>query len=223
MYAPRNESKQFEMCPTGWQLLVCTRAIDVGTHWNPKKEKFERKFMVGFESQHLMKEGDFAGEPFLVFSNFNYSMYQNAHLCGFIEDWRGKKFKSQEEADSFDLSKIIGQKAFANITRSEDGRFTNIMTIGPVPDGMTAPEIKGKTILIDQANLDPKEIEKLSEKMRERVMSAKEQTEGNSHQAPVVQGMNTTNSGYQINSENPGEGLTDADAGFDDPIPGLDW
>lgn len=174
MYAPKNESKEFEMCPTGWQTAVCSRVIDVGTHWNEGKQKFQRKIMIGFESQHLMKEGEFAGEPFLLFANFNYSMYQNAHLCKFIENWRAKRFASQDMADRFDLAKLLTQKAFINVVRSDDNKYTNIQTIGPVPDGMTAPEIRGKTILIDQNHLDMKEVEKLSEKMKERILSAEE-------------------------------------------------
>jgi hypothetical protein len=221
MKAPRSESKQFEMCPTGWTTGVCTRVIDIGTHWNEGKQKFQRKIMIGFETNKLMKEGEFAGQPFLVFANFNYSMYQNAHLCGFIEDWEGRRFPSQDEADDYDLSKLIGKPAFMNVVRSDDGKYTNIQTIGPVPEGMTAPQIAGKTILIDQASLDMTEVEKLSEKMKERVLSAKEQTDQEAMGEPQS-GYNSARSSqgnYQGgNHENPGYGLTDADAGYDDNI-----
>jgi hypothetical protein len=213
MQAPKTTNKDFETCPLSWQLAVCSRVIDKGTHWNEYKQTDQHKISIVFESQHLMKEGEFAGEPFLLFANFNYSMYQGkALLCTFIENWRGKRFSSQDEADVFDLAKLIGQKAYMNVVKSEDGKFTNIQVIGPVPDGMTAPEIAGKTILIDQANLDPKEVEKLSDKMKAQVMSAKEQTEVGEFQ------QHGTTEGF-TNSENPGAGLSDADAGFDDDIP----
>lgn len=209
MYAPKSSSKEFERHPTGWTLLVCSRVIDKGTHFNQEKQKDERKISIAFESQKKMAEGDFAGEPFLLFANFNFSMYQNSMLCGFIEDWMGMKFETQEQADSFDLSTLIGKKAFANVIHS--GKFDNLQPIGPVPEGMAAPEITGKTILIDQTKLNPAEVEKLSEKMKEVVMSAKEQTEGN---------VQTTRQTHETTmSENPGVGLTDADAGFDDSIP----
>jgi hypothetical protein len=217
MKAPRSNTKEFEKCPKGWQLGVCSRVIDKGTHWIPDKHapaqgKFQRKISIVFESQHLMKEGDFVGEPFLLYANFNYSMFQGkAFLCNFIEDWRGRRFHSQEEAEAFDLAKLIGQKAFMNVVY--DGAFTNIQTIGPVPDGMIAPEIKGKTILIDQDNLDMVEVEKLSDKMKEAVMSAEERKPEN--QATGQQG-----SMENIPpSENPGAGMTPADADFDDDIP----
>lgn len=177
MRAPKSESKEFEKHPAGWTLGACTRVIDIGTHWNDGKQKFQRKLMIAFESEKIMQEGEFKGEPFLLFANFNYSMYQNSHLCGFVEDWMGKKFPSQAEADVFDLDILIGKPAFMNVVHSDDGKYVNVQTIGPVPDGMKAPEVKGKTILIDQDNLDPKEVEKLTDKMKERVLSAKEQTD----------------------------------------------
>lgn len=185
MYAPKNENAGFSKHPTGWTTGVCTRVIDVGTHWNDHKQKDQRKVMIALESSKLMPDGEFAGQPFLLFANFNYSMYQNAHLCKFIEDWNSRKFPNQDEADVFDLSTLIGKPAFMNVAHSDDGKFVNIMTIGPVPEGMTAPAIVGKTILIDQNNIDPKELEKLSDNMKTKVLSAKEQTEaGKNSQAP---------------------------------------
>lgn len=232
MYAPKNTTKDFESCPTGWQLGVCARVIDLGTHWyqdkrDPTKGKFKRKLSVAFESQHKMKEGEFAGQPFLLYANFNYSMYQGkAHLCTFIENWRGKRFASQEDADRFDLAKLIGQKAFMNVVRSDDGKFTNIQTIGPVPEGMKAPEIVGKTILVDQSSLDMNDVNKLSDKMKERVLSSQEQTEGNAlsgqSSAGQYQGHSAASQTTATLYENPGHGLTDADAGFSDLTPGFD-
>lgn len=171
MQAPKSAS-DYEKHPTGWATVVCTRIVDLGTHFNPNKNKHERKLMIGFESSKLMQDGEFKGEPFLLYSSFNFSMYQNSHLCKFIEDWRSKRFSNQAEADSFDFTKLIGQKAFVNVVHSDDGKYVNIQTIGPVPDGMTAPEIKGKTILIDQDDFKTSEAEKLSDKLRERVLSA---------------------------------------------------
>jgi len=212
MKAPQNKGAAFEMLPTGYSLGVCTRVIDVGTHFNEKKQKDERKIMIALESEKKMTTGDFAGEPFLVFANYNYSMYQNSMLCGFVENWLGRKFTSQDEADNFDPSTLLRMPAFMNIVRSEDGKFTNIQTIGPVPDGMTAPLPVGKIILIDQDSLDPKEVEKLTDKMKAKVLGAKEQAEPKETTSQhATMGVNT---GY-ANTENPGEGCED----FNDDLP----
>lgn len=186
MRAPKSETTEFEKHPKGYATCVCTRLIDTGTHWNEAKQKYQRKLMIGFESEKLMQTGDYANEPFLLFSNFNYSMYQNSHLCKFIEDWRGKRFSSQDEADNFDLRKVLKQPAFVNVTHSDDGRYVNIQTIGPVPESMTAPVVKGKTIVIDQDDLDMAEVEKLSDRMKERVLNANERQGGTSKKSEAT-------------------------------------
>lgn len=213
MRAPQsNQSRDFEEHPTGWTLVVCTRVIDKGTHWNDRKQKDEHRIMIGFESEKLMTEGDFKDQPFLLFANFNYSMFKNAHLCRFIENWRGRRFESQTQADLFDLSKLLGQKAFVNVTRSHDGQYTNIETIGPVPDNMTAPDIKGITILIDQENFDENEYNKLSDKLKKTVMSAQERM-----RAEPAQAKNASDFAQQAREKIENAGSYPED--FDDDIP----
>lgn len=205
MHAPKSEGgTEFEKHPPGSVATVCTRVIDMGTHFNPRQEKDQRKLMLAFESSRLMEqEGEFKGEPFLLFANFNYSMYQGkAHLCNFIESWIGRRFASQDEADQFDLSTLIGRTAFCNVIHSDDGKWVNIQSIMPVPEGVQAPLIKGKTILIDQDNLDQNEIAKLSDKVKEKVLSAKEQA------------TSSTDPMHQAMSENPGAGMKEDDVPF---------
>lgn len=185
MKAPQNGStEEFEKHPEGWVLGVCTRVIDTGTHWNDKKQKDLRKIMIVFESANIMSGGEFDGQPFLLFNNFNYSMYQNSMLCQFVENWRGRRFEAQDQADNFDLSKLIGQTAFMNIVHNEN-KFVNIQTIGPVPNDMTAPQPKGSLILVDQDNLDMAQVNMLTDKMKTRVMSSREQSSGQQQAAPA--------------------------------------
>lgn len=209
MYAPKNEGTSFSKHPEGWVSGVCTRVIDIGTHWNEYKQKDQRKLMIAFESSKLMPDGEFAGQPFLLFANFNYSMYKNAHLCGFVEEWLGKRFATQDDADKFDLSTLIDKPAFMNVAHSDDGKYTNIMTIGPLPEDMKAPEIAGKTILIDQNKIDPKELEKLTDKMKAKVLGAKEQTEAGEPIVGHQQNMKETDSQHDERNPPP----------FDDDIP----
>lgn len=216
MHAPKTEnSSGFSKHPPGTYPIVCTRVIDVGTHWNDRKQTDQRKIMIGFESSKLIEdEGEYKGQPFLLFANFNYSMFQGkAHLCNFIEDWLGKRFPSQFDADNFDLSTLIGRTAFANVVHSDDGQWVNIQTIMPVPEGMQAPTIQGKTIVIDQDNLAQAEMDKLSDKMKSKILSSREQTKSTPqtahtgvdamHQAINHEGQSSA----PYSSENPGEGM----------------
>lgn len=172
MKGPAGKSTEFERHPEGAYPAVCCRIIDSGTHWNEEKQKDERKILFGFETNQAMKSGDFAGELMLVFATYNFSMFQNSLLCKFIESWRGKRFESQKEADNFDLSKCLGRAAYLSI--AHNGKYTNIQSIMPLPQGMPTPPEPKVTILIDQESMDQNEVNKLSEKMKARVLSAKE-------------------------------------------------
>lgn len=193
MKAPTREGGgDFEKHPPGATTLVCTRIIDKGTVWNEQKQKNQRKISICFESSKLMTTGDFAGEPFLIFQSFgNYSMYKNSHLCQFVEAWLGKPFATQEEADAFDLSTLLGKPMFANIVHN--GQYVNITSPMPVPDGMTAPTPVGKMYVLDMNNIDVAVIEQLSDKMRENIMRSLEweqyqnRKNGGQPQQPVQQ------------------------------------
>lgn len=172
MKAPKGSGGTFEKHPEGQTTLVCTKIVDKGTVWNEKKQKDERKISFVFESQKLMSEGEYAGKPFLVFQNFNFSMFQNSMLCKFIEQWRGKRFATQAEADAYDLVDRLGTGAFVNISHNED--FVNITSIMPIPAGMTQPIPVGDMLIWSFDEPKMAVFEKLSDKMKESLKRAKE-------------------------------------------------
>jgi len=174
MYAPQKEgSTEFERPPEGGSCLVCTRIIDKGTVYNEKKDADVRSISLVFEHPELMKEGDFKDEPYLIFQSFgNYSMYQNSHLCKFIEAWRGQPFSDQKEADSFDIETLLKQPCFANI--QYNGQYVNVVSPMPVPNGMEPPLPKGKVYCLDMSNIDMQVFEQLSDNMKAHIQKSKE-------------------------------------------------
>ena len=174
MKAPATEHKAFEKHPVGTVATVCTKVLDLGTHWNPKKEKNERKLRIDFESAELMKEGEYSGKPFLLVNNFNFSMYQNSNLCKFIEAWLGRKFVDQKEADNFDLDELLGKTALCNVIHSDDGKWVNIGSIMPVPKGMEPPKPVGELLSFSCDDPNPEVLAKLSEKTQEKINASHE-------------------------------------------------
>ena len=176
MQAPKNQGGgDFEKHPAKPSSLICTRIIDKGTVFNAIKQESKRKISFVFESSECMTTGDFAGKPFLLFGNFNYSMYQNSLMCKFIEGWLGKRFTDQAEADNFDLSTLLGKTLFASIVHNGD--FVNIDSPMPVPDGLPVPVIQGDSYLFSFQAPDVKAWGKISEKMREKMMLVPEYQE----------------------------------------------
>jgi len=174
MYAPQKEgSTQFERPTQGGTALVCTRIIDKGTVFNDKKGKDTHGIALVFESGEVMKDGDFKGQPFLLWGNFgNYSMYQNSHLCQFIEGWLGKRFADQDEADAFDIESLLRKPLFANIVH--DGTFDNVVSPMPVPDGVSAPVPVGDVYCLDMQNFSSDVFNMLSEKMQAKIAQSHE-------------------------------------------------
>ena len=173
MKAPKSESKGFDKHPEGPCRLVLTRLIDKGTVWKEKKNDYVRSLFMLFESDKLITSGDYAGKPLSVIQSYTYSMFQNSKLCKFVEQMRGKQFASQQEADGFDLSSLIGTSIFANITHNGD--FTNITSAMPLPQGMEALVPVGDVVIFDMNGPFPESaFAKLSDKMKEQIMRSKE-------------------------------------------------
>ena len=172
MKAPKSFTRDFEKHPEGICTIVLTRIIDKGTIFNAAKNKYVRKIMFVFESDKLMSEGDMAGKPFLVFKYANFSMYLNSMLCAFVGQIRGGRFLEQTEADNFDLSSLLGISVLANIAHS--GEYTNIENIMPLPAGTKPPTPVGEVFALDMDNFDKKVFDKLSENMKEQIMTSKE-------------------------------------------------
>lgn len=174
MKAPASDHKEFEKHPPGTVATICTKVLDMGTHWNEKKDKNERKLRIDFESTELMKTGDYEGKPFLLINNFNFSMYQNSRLCQFIEAWLGRKFVDQKEADGFDLDALLGKTALCNVIHSDDGKWVNIGSIMPIPAGMTAPVPVGELLTFSCDVPDSVTLKKLSPKVQEKINASHE-------------------------------------------------
>lgn len=174
MKAPQSTHKEFEKHPAMTVGTVCTKVLDLGTHYNEKKQKNERKLRIDFESTELMKEGEYAGKPFLLINNFNFSMYQNSRLCQFVEAWLGRKFTDQKEADTFDLDNLLGKTALCNVIHSDDGQWVNIGSIMPIPAGMTAPTPVGELLSYSCDDPNPEVLAKLSEKVQAKINASHE-------------------------------------------------
>jgi len=170
MKAPKSSRGDFVLHPPGAIAAVCVHIIDTGTVFNERRQKHEHKIRLDFESSKLMEDGN----PFLISNFANFSMFQNSHLRGFIEAWLGKGFADQDQADNFDFNSLLGKPAFLNITHSPDGKYANIGTVMPLPEGMTAPTPRGKTLLFDLDNPNREVFDQLSKKTQERIMQSEE-------------------------------------------------
>jgi len=147
LIAPKNDNKDFERCPTGLQPAVCVYVVDMGLQLNKGGES-KRKVRIVFETNAKISEGEYAGKPFMLSTEFSFSMFKNSHLRMNIQNWFGKNM-TDEQADEFDLEKLIGKMCTLNVVENEyNGKtYTNIAAINPatkgvevVPSGVDLPK-----------------------------------------------------------------------------------
>jgi len=171
---------------------VCTGIIDTGTRWNEKKQKLERKLVIQFVTDKLMPADDEGKQrPYLVQHWSNFSMYGNSYLRRDICSWIGKRLPD-DEAESFDFASLVGKTAMLNISLSDDGKWSNVQSVNPLPEGMNAPVVTDAPILIDLSAPDEAMINRLSDKMQARIRSSNEYRDaGGEKPAQAVSGHTT--------------------------------
>lgn len=213
MRTPVSTDKPHELPKPGMRLARCVRLIDLGTHYDEKWKKDKRLILIGFElSGQVMEDG----RPFMLSKRYTLSHSEKAELRKDLENWYGKQFdtKALDAAGGFDLTKLLGRPAMVNITHSDDGKYANIRSVNPAPEGMDPIPQVNPTLLFSFDNFDEKAYQALSEGVRAKVQQSAEGRAlfGGAPQQPA-QAAGLANAalaqiGNQVSNE-----------GFDDDIP----
>jgi len=135
-------NKTYTPHPADQYAARCIDVVDMGwqkTEYGPKY-KVRVVFFCG-ETEEREFEGVKKQMPLTVSCFFTASLHEKANLRGFLESWRGQAF-TPEEAQAFDLEKMLGAPAFVQIVHNEsNGKiYANVKSIMRLPKGMTAPE-----------------------------------------------------------------------------------
>ena len=175
------ESKgSFTIHPQGSFAAVCVCVIDLGTQLIKSPtygDKHQRKVRIAFETTEVIQdEGDYQGKPYLAQSQFTVTSSENGLLRPFMEGWRGRKYASETDAvvGLSKMDKMIGYAAMLNIVHSDDGKYANIASASPMPQGLEAPKPVMDTVIfsLDQPNWS--EFEKLTDNTKQKIMESPE-------------------------------------------------
>lgn len=174
--------KEFENAPAGVYPAVCVKMVDLGhqeTTWQGAT-KMAHKVMIAWELSEKMSDG----RPFLVSSYYTVSLHENAQLRKHLASWRGKDF-TEIELQGFDPKVLIGKGCMLSLIEKEvNGKtFINVDAIMRLPKGMEAPVPEGETIFFSLSEFDQKEFDKLSDKVKEKIMKSPEYQSLNSEGA----------------------------------------
>lgn len=139
----KNEQKPREVIPAGVHHAVCYGLYDIGTHYNERYNKSDRKCIILWEfpaiRMEYTKDGVTKDLPKVISKKYTVSLNEKATLRKDLQSWRGKVFSDQELA-GFDLKNILGVNCMLQIIHnaSSDGQqtYSNIATVLPLYGGI---------------------------------------------------------------------------------------
>jgi hypothetical protein len=159
------------------QIARCYRLIDLGTQkkiYNGVVKGEGRKIRAVFEllGEDRMQDG----RPFVLSKTWLLSMYEGSSLRKDLTSWRGKSF-TQEEASSFDVSKLLGAYCMLNLVeeKGEDGKLrVNISSITPMVKGLPKPPGVNEVEIFDLDNPDMRLFDTFSDNLKGIIQGSRE-------------------------------------------------
>ena len=134
-----------ELLPAGTYVARCYQMIHIGTVEEVilGEKKVMNKVRLTFELPHELRvfKEENGEQPMVLSREFTLSLHEKSGLRNFLKNWRGKDF-SDQEASSFDVSKLIGVPCMLNVIHKDSKKgitYAEIGNVSPLMKGMTCP------------------------------------------------------------------------------------
>jgi len=186
MKAPKPESNRV-LVPEGQYPARCFLVAFIGHQtvtWQGQ-EKEQPKLIMTFElptETHIFKD-EKGPEPFSLSKTVTMSMDARGNMRKFIEAWRGKAYKTDDEAWECDFTKFCGHPGLMTVAHDEhNGKvYANISSLVPLPKGLSIPAQVNKSVIYDIRQHTEAKCALLPEWVQTKV---KESREYRNYQAP---------------------------------------
>lgn len=96
-----------EPIPSGLEEAVCHQIIDIGTHFDEKYKKSNRKVIIAWELPAHTYVRDGAELPRTISKRYTLSLGEKSTLRAHLQNWRGRPF-TEKELEGFDLENVLG-------------------------------------------------------------------------------------------------------------------
>lgn len=170
-------SGEYEVTPSWTFIARCISIIDLWTQediyqW---EVKHVRKISIKFE---LPTELDSKWEPFTIYKDFSYSMWDKSNLRKFLQLWRWATYQSWE-LDNFNIYQEYLDKACQitiehKVSKTSGNTYAQISGISPLMKGIQVPD---RIMPIVWFNLDAYEretYESFNDKLKEIIAKSPE-------------------------------------------------
>jgi hypothetical protein len=210
-------SGNFKRVPAGVHIGRCYSLIDLGTQTTDGQfgVKAQHKIRIGWELFGEDENGgplgvDVDGKqmPMTISKSYTMSTHEKSRLRQDLSAWRGKDF-SDEEAEAFDVSRLVGAYCMVNVTTSEtNGKtYSNVAGLTPLPAALknSKPTPVHVNVMFDVDKPDMKVFATFHEKLQEAIKRSPEWAKATGAKPrPEAPMMETVGSGFDdIDSEIP--------------------
>lgn len=163
----------YQLPPADSHIARCYQVVDMGTTFSQFYGKSGHHVRIFWELPNATMED---GRPFTISKRYTLSLHEKSAMRKHLESWRGRKF-TNEEAQSFDLTKLLGATCLLNVVHNErDGQTqADITSIMALPKGMPeCPPPINPVLIFDLGDFDQAIFGKLSQGLRDRIGQSQE-------------------------------------------------
>jgi hypothetical protein len=176
--APTGGNAARQIAPEGLYPARCYQIIDLGTseqggNFPGKKRKVQ--FLFELPTEKAVFNDDKGEQPYYVRSIYTLSMNEKALLRRDVSAWIGKKM-TDGEASKFDIFTLLGKTCMVNVTHvtKGDNTYANIMSITPMPKGLTCPEPINEAFVYSPTEHSQETFAKLPEFVQDKIKESDE-------------------------------------------------
>ncbi len=171
----KQSEKQFELVPSGNHIARCYQMIEIGTEeveYNGDKKQVHRVRIVWeLPNEKKVFNPDKGEQSFSIGKDYTLSMHEKATLRHDLQSWRGKAF-TDEEANSFDITKLLGKPCMLNVIheQSKNGNnYAKIAGVTAVPKGMPIPDQVNESFMLSFEDWDDNKFSTLPDWLKQRI------------------------------------------------------
>lgn len=171
-----------ELIEAGMHIARCYKMVQIGTVSENVLGTMTvmQKVRIGWEFPEMtkvFKEGD-QPKPLVFEQEYTLSMGEKSNLRKMLTSWRGKPF-SDEEAKSFDITKLLGVPCLLNITHKQAKSdatklYEQISSITPLMKGQICPPQINQTFVLSYDDFDQTKFDSLPDFIKDKMKSSTE-------------------------------------------------
>jgi hypothetical protein len=180
--AKKSEKFERELIPAGNYIARCYKMIEIGTVPTEYlgEQKMTHKVRIGWELPTELKvfNQEKGEQPCVIEKEYTLSLADKSNLRKDLKSWRGKDF-TEQEADDFDITKLIGVPCMLNIIHLVGKKDTSktyqaIGSVSPIPRGLSCDKQINPSFIFEFDKYDQTKFDSLPDFIKNQIKESNE-------------------------------------------------